>query len=62
VCHKPKVYSTNSMITCSLPAYNTNLYDTTNLVYDTGTTVFLSNKTPIYRKYITDKEVFKLII
>lgn len=62
ICCNPKHRINNKMQLCTDDFYTTNLYDTTNHKYDLGTLLFLSNKTPIYRKFINEKEVFRIII
>ena len=62
IVHQPKYYNYANMVQCTDDYYNGNLYDLVNHKYDIGTVLFLANKTPICRLYITDKEIFKLII
>lgn len=61
ICCNPKFRNNNTMQLCTEDYYTTNLFDSINHKYDLGTILFLSNKKPIYRKFINDKEVFKII-
>jgi len=56
----PKYYDF-TMKLCTDDSYTNNLFDIDNHKYDLGTLLFISNKTPVYRKFINNKEVFKLI-
>lgn len=64
----PKYYdqSNATMNICSDIFYtdsnNISLFDYANHVYDPGTILYISNKFPVYRQYLTGTEVFKLII
>lgn len=62
ICHQPKYNNNGVMTTCTADYYNDGLFDFQNHEYDMGVTFFLANKNPIYRQYLKDKEVFKLII
>lgn len=62
IVHQPK-YFNGVMVNCGDDdIYNESFYDFNNHKYDIGTVIFLANKTPIYRQYLNDKEVFKLIV
>jgi hypothetical protein len=66
ICHRPKEVSINGFFTdvnyTGIVSGKSSLYNTNTCTYNTGTVAFLSNKTPIYRDYLVQKEVFKLII
>lgn len=64
----PYVFESNVKTNCTDNFYSNHdvetLYDTTTHKYDVGTIVYLSNKNPVYRKYIKDNtnEYFKIVI
>jgi hypothetical protein len=61
ICHQPS-YVNVGVVPCTNDLYNTNLFDADSNSYPCGSVLFVGNKTPIYRQYISGLETFKLII
>jgi len=67
ICHEPKYLNIdNEVITCTDISYvediEHRLFNPITHQWDLGTVVYLSNKQPLYRKFITSVESFTLII
>lgn len=73
ICYRPSYVDTSGNIyNCGdqrdinnfIDTFGTNLYNTISKRYENGTVLYLSNKSPIYRKYIANgvPESFKIII
>jgi hypothetical protein len=78
ICYKPSFYDGTNIIDCSTYINDEtlvdnfiesvspiiNLYNPTKKRYETGSVLYVANKTPIYRKYIDNNvpEVFKIIV
>jgi hypothetical protein len=62
ICHDPKYMNANTETICTDNLYTENLFNDVTHSWNLGTVVYVSNKQPLYRKYITNKETLKLII
>jgi len=62
--HKYYEPTSEQFIQCSDPSYygRETFFNTLDHKVDTGMLIYLANKLPVYRKYLVDNEIFKIVI